>query len=425
MRTYSRVIVISTISLVPLETRASQAQCAVPPSLADGWKTAEPESSGFNPAALCAVFDEIARGEANIHGVIVERHGRLVAELYRHGKDQSIWSLFARDVEFGPTVLHDLRSVSKSMVSLLIGIARQQNKIGALTTPVLTFYPEYTDLDPAERTAITLENLLTMSSGFQWNESVASYGSFSNSETRLYWDWAPPHYVLSRPIVARPGSLFNYNGGGTAVLADVLRRTTEMPLRELARKDLFDPLGIQDWEWVGDLYGRPLAFAGLRMRPRDLAKIGRMLLDHGQWEGRQVVPADWVADSLRPHIPTGEGLQYGYQWWTGTVDWRGRALPWSAGFGNGGQRLIIVPELDLTVVVTAGAYNQPEIARTVSHLFKEIVAAVINGPTVALDAKPSHVWNVQRGRASWSEPSPQSPIGVRLAAALGFAARGR
>jgi CubicO group peptidase (beta-lactamase class C family) len=348
----------------------------VPASIDDGWKTAEPESSGFDPAALCAVFDHVVRGDANIHAIVVERHGRLVAELYRRGKDRSIWSLFSREVDFAPTTLHDLRSVSKSIVSLLVGIARGQSQLGALSTPVLSFYPEFTDLHSTEQAAITLEDLLTMSSGLEWNESTVSYGSLTNDETHLYWAWTPARYVLNHPIASPPGTRFNYNGGGTTVLADVLSRATRTPLKELARKELFDPLGVQDWEWVGDLYGRPLAFAGLRMRPRDLAKIGRMLLDHGQWQGQQLVPADWVADSLRPHIRTGDGLNYGYQWWVGSVDWRGKALAWSAGFGNGGQRLFLVPELDLAVVVTAGAYNQPEMGHTVSHLLQEIVAAV-------------------------------------------------
>jgi CubicO group peptidase (beta-lactamase class C family) len=101
------------------------------------------------------------------------------------------------------------------------------------------------------------------------------------------------------------------------------------------------------------------------MRPRDLAKIGRMVLAHGQWQGRQIVPSDWVTESLRPHIGTGDGLHYGYQWWTGTVDWEGKKLAWSAGFGNGGQRLFVVPDLDLTVVITAGAYNDSQIRHTV------------------------------------------------------------
>src|SRR6266403_6309056 len=157
-----------------------------------------------------------------------------------------------------------------------------------------------------------------MSSGLEWNESITSYGTLANDETRLFWDWQPYRYVLSRPRVAKPGTQFT----------------------------LFEPLAIHEWEWVADPWRRPLAFAGLRMRPRDLATIGRLVLARGEWQGRQVVPADWVAESLRPHIAAGDGLGYGYQWWTGTVDREGKKLAWSAGFGNGGQRLFVVPELD-------------------------------------------------------------------------------
>lgn len=353
----------------------AQERCATPAKIEDGWQTAEPQDSGFDSGAFCAVLKSVTGGDANIHSVVVERRGRLVAELYRRGKDRSIWSLFARETEFGPTVLHDLRSVSKSIVSLLFGIARQQHSIDIGASP-LTFYPSYADLHSPERDAITLEHLLTMSSGLEWNESVASYGTFANDETRLYWKWAPYRYVLSRPIVAKPGAQFNYNGGGTAVLADIVVHTTQTPLRDFARTALFDPLGIRDWEWVGDLYGQPLAFAGLRMRPRDLAKIGRMVLAQGQWQGQQIVPSDWVTEALRPHIDTGDGLHYGYQWWTGTVDWKGKGVAWSAGFGNGGQRLFVVPDLDLTVVITAGAYNDARIRETDAAVFRQIVAAL-------------------------------------------------
>jgi CubicO group peptidase (beta-lactamase class C family) len=355
--------------------RAVAASCVAPIVLDDGWKTGDPRASGFDAAALCAVLERVAGDASNIHSVVVERRGRLVAELYRRGKDKSIWSLFTREIDFAPTVLHDLRSVSKSVVGLLVGIARQQGKIDVAASP-LAYYPSYADLRSPERDAITVEHLLTMSSGLEWHESVTSYGSLANDETRLYWDWKPSRYVLSRPIVAKPGTQFNYNGGGTAVLADIVVRATETPLRDFARTTLFEPLGIHEWEWVADPWLRPLAFAGLRMRPRDLAKIGRMVLAHGEWQGRQVVPADWVAESLRPHIAAGDGLAYGYQWWTGTVDREGKKLAWSAGFGNGGQRLFIVPELDLTVVITAGAYNDPQIRRAVTEIFRQILAAV-------------------------------------------------
>jgi CubicO group peptidase (beta-lactamase class C family) len=354
--------------------RAADAACAAPAILDDGWQAVDIEASGFDAAALCAVLGRVAGGTSNIHGIVVERRGRLVTELYRRGKDRSIWSLFTRETDFAPTVLHDLRSVSKSVVGLLVGMARGQGKIDVAASP-LAYYPRYADLRSPERDAITLEHLLTMSSGLEWNESITSYGTLANDETRLYWDWKPYRYVLSRPIVAKPGTQFNYNGGGTAVLADIVVRVTGTPLRDFARTALFEPLGIREWEWVADPWRRPLAFAGLRMRPRDLAKIGRLMLARGEWQGRQVVPADWVAESLRPHIATGDGLGYGYQWWTGAVDWEGKSLAWSAAFGNGGQRLFVVPELDLTVVITAGAYNDPQIRRTVTEIFRQIVAA--------------------------------------------------
>ena len=312
-------------------------------------------------------------GPSNLHSVLVERHGRLVAELYRRGQDRSVYSLFAHDTDFGPVTLHDTRSVGKSVVSLLLGIAKQQGKVGDLATPAMAFYPEYADLATPERKAITLEHLLTMSSGFEWHEG----GSGPDDEHRLYWKWSPYRYVLSRPIVASPGRTFNYNSGGTAVLADILTRVTRMPLKDFARQALFEPLGIRDWEWVADLHGRPMAFTGLRLRPRDMAKIGRLVVDHGQWRGQQIVPAEWIRASLQPRISTGyPGLQYGYQWWAGTVAWQGKDIAWSAAFGNGGQRLFVVPELDLVAVITAGAYGDPTIAPRVNAFLQDLVSTV-------------------------------------------------
>lgn len=182
--------------------------------------------------------------------------------------------------------------------------------------------------------------------------------------------------MLSRPLDAPLGTRFNYSGGSTAVLADIIERTTKTSLRDYARSKIFEPLGIKDWEWVGDVWWRPIAFAGLRLRPRDLAKVGRMLLDKGQWQGRQIVPAEWVHQSLAPHIPAGDGLSYGYQFWTGSLERPEGKLDWAAAFGNGGQRLFVVPELDLSVVITAGRYNERAIGPIEMQIFRKIVAAV-------------------------------------------------
>jgi CubicO group peptidase (beta-lactamase class C family) len=372
----SKWLVALAVALLPLFVQAAQPSCAMPAVIGDAWEIADLAVAGFDPAELCAAIDGVRTGKANIHGLVVVRHGKLVAEMYRRGNDRSIWSPWTRDVEFGPTVLHDMRSISKSVTGLLFGVVSRHASIGPLTTPVLTFYPEYSDLRSEGRMAITLEHLLTMSSGLAWNESDTAYGSSSNNETRLVWDWSPSRFVLSRPVEAQAGSRFNYSGGGTLVLADILVRATGTSFKDLVREELFDPLGIRDWEWVGDLYGRTMAYSGLRLRPRDLAKIGQVLLDRGQWRGRQVVPAEWVAESLRPHVGVSNALQYGYQFWTGTVDVKGKLLAWSAAMGLGGQRLYVVPELDLAVVITAGDYEDRVVGRTVYPIFRSIVSAV-------------------------------------------------
>jgi CubicO group peptidase (beta-lactamase class C family) len=168
------------------------------------------------------------------------------------------------------------------------------------------------------------------------------------------------------------------------VLSDILTRTSGKSLTQLVKTELFDPLEITDWEWVSNLQGQELAFTGLRMRPRDLLKIGRMMLDGGRWRDRQVVPESWVAASLRPKIATGhksppnavDDLKYSYHWWGGIVNWHGKALRWTAGFGNGGQRLFIVPDLDLAIAIAAGDYGSSEIVHKLTALFEEIVSTV-------------------------------------------------
>jgi CubicO group peptidase (beta-lactamase class C family) len=371
----------------PAADPVASAACATPTADAD-WAVAAPDAAGFDTKALCAVFEEAAATDANLHGLLVERNGKLIAELYRTGHDAPItvrYSLgrwFADDVVFGPDVLHDVRSISKSVVSLVFGVVRSEGKLPELSAPVLDSYPELADLRTPERSAITFEHLLTMSSGLAWNEWNA--GPITSDETRLFWKSDLVRYVFDRPVEATPGSKFNYNGGSTATLADELSRATGKPLLDLVRADLFEPLGITRWEWALDLHGRPLAFAGLRLRPRDMLKLGRLALDGGRWRGKQIVPEAWVRESLRPHIGTGfaftpisaEDVGYGYQWWTGTVPWHGRALAWSGGVGNGGQRVFVVPDLDLVVATTAGDYGQMPINGLVGNLFRQIVATV-------------------------------------------------
>jgi CubicO group peptidase (beta-lactamase class C family) len=362
--------------------------CRAPQADAD-WPVSSAAASGIDTKAMCLALEQATLSPANIHAVLIERHARLVGELYRTGPDLPIsfmyglWHPFAPDTAFDARSMHDVRSVSKSIVGLLYGIALQQGKAPSLETPVLHLYPDLHGIDRSSHEAIQIRDLLTMSSGLDWHEW--GRGALDSDETALYWKSSLANHLFDRQQAHPPGSTFNYNGGGTSVLADVLATQSGQSLIALARIQLFEPLGIRQWTWVTDLHDRPLAFSGLRMRPRDMLKIGRLINNKGVWHGRQIVPASWIEESTRTQIDTridmlalgSEPVGYGYQWWTGQVHWKDRVLNWASAMGNGGQRIFVVPELDLSIVLTAGEYGTRPIHDVENKIISAIVDAVV------------------------------------------------
>jgi CubicO group peptidase (beta-lactamase class C family) len=351
----------------------------------DTWQIASPEVAGFDAQALNMVVENADPPRKWLHALLVERHGRLVAEHYLTGNDHPINRLYgiglpftARTI-FGREVLHDARSVSKSVISLLVGTFVGEGQNLNLDGSIASYFPELTLPLDDERRAITLRNLLTMSSGLDWHED-----SVPNDETRLFWKADLANFVLGRSLIAKPGRRFLYNSGGAALVAEILVKTGGKPLADLVRERLFDPMGIKEWEWARDIHGRPLAFTGLRLLPRDMLKLGRLMLDGGKWYGRQIVSRDWVEASLKNNIGTGHKippgadgeLTYGYFWWSGFVSLKGRSFQWAAAFGNGGQRIYVVPALDLSVVITAGSYGSEAVIPMAQELFRRILATV-------------------------------------------------
>jgi CubicO group peptidase (beta-lactamase class C family) len=342
------------------EVRA--ADCSMPPDRHDGWAVAAPADERMNPAVLCAIgpdFDDWKA--ANLHAVIVVRDSRLVYEHYFTGPDE-IFGLTVPPVTFGPDVAHDIRSISKSVTSLLVGIAFDRGWLKSVDAPVFSFFPEYADLRTPEKDKITLRDLLTMSAGFRWDESLP-YTNLANSERPMDDAPDPYRYILSQPMAHEPGTYYQYCGCSATLLGAILKKVSGKPFDVLAQEELFAPLGIAGPEWDvrrgrfpnGDL----MPHAAFRLRPRDLAKIGQLVLDKGMWQGRQIDSADWIEQSTSPQI-NGEGiLFYGYQWWLGRSLIERREVDWVAGVGLGGQRLYIVPSKRLVVVVNAGLYNKP------------------------------------------------------------------
>jgi CubicO group peptidase (beta-lactamase class C family) len=327
------------------------------------WQPVSLREAGFADDLAARLDKAIAdRRVWNLHSVVVVRNGRLVFERYFEGDDKARGDRPVGVVSFKPDTLHDLRSVSKSIVGLLYGIALGAGKVPAPEAPLMPSFPEYADLaaDPG-RSRWTLHHVLTMSMGTDWNESLP-YTNPANSETAM--DLAPDRYryILSRPIVTEPGTRWVYNGGATALLGRLIAKGTGKSLHEYAREVLFDPLGIGPTDWYADKGGELIAASGIRMTPRDLARIGELTLRRGAWEGRSVVPAEWIARSTSPLVPIEEERRYGYQWYNLDFSFATPTMPrsnqrlWNAA-GNGGQRLTVFPGLGLIVVTTAGNYN--------------------------------------------------------------------
>jgi CubicO group peptidase (beta-lactamase class C family) len=338
-----------------------------PTDLHDGWNVSSPEAQGLDARLLRGLATGFeAWPEANVHAILMARNGSLVYERYFTGEDWA-WATPLGRVTYDATMKHDIRSITKSVVSLVVGVGMARGWLRDLEAPVFSFFPEYADLCTAEKAALTVRHLLTMATGLAWDEEIP-YSNPENSERQMIEAADPLRYVLAQPLVRPPGHVYNYNGGATALLAAIVAKVSGDPIEVLTPRELFQPLGIADFDWVRYANGMANAASGLRLRPRDLAKIGQLVLGRGAWHSRQVVPAPWVAESLTPQI-NGTGLYfYGFQWWLGRSLVERREIMWAAGVGWGGQRLFVVPSLDLIVVVLAGLYDNPALQPIVGEV---------------------------------------------------------
>jgi CubicO group peptidase (beta-lactamase class C family) len=341
------------------------------------WPLATPEEAGFDLGLPRKLEAGVESGLLRyLHGVLVARRGSLVLERYSEGPDES-WGMPLGNVGFGPDTLHDLRSVTKSIVGLLYGIALERGLAPPVDAPLLAQFPEYPDLAADEdRSRRTIGHALTMTLGMEWDE-MRPYTDSANSEIAM--EQAPDRYrfVLDRPLLAEPGARWIYSGGAVALIGAIIARGAGKPLPEFAREALFEPLGISRFEWMAGNDGVASAASGLRLRPRDLLRLGVLVAAAGRFGGRQIVPRAWIEASFRSAVPTGDGLDYGRLWFLGSapVPALGGPRPWMGGFGNGGQRLWLMPDADIAVVVASGNYNSPDAWISPTRIWREIVLA--------------------------------------------------
>ncbi|MFW9793535.1 MAG: serine hydrolase domain-containing protein [Candidatus Thorarchaeota archaeon] len=334
----ARGVLTLVIMLVLLSTGfvgISEAQSDRPVQIwpTNDWATSTPEEQGIDSTALAGIYDAVRDAGASVRSMLIVRHGYLVAEEYFYPMLYDVNSS------------HIVYSVTKSVVSSLIGIAIDKGFIDNTSQLLLDFFPDRTISNmSAWKEEITLEDVLHMRSGFQWDEdNYDEYNDFFAMEDSD--DWA--QYVLDRPMAYEPGSTFYYNSGNSHLLATIINVTTGMTPLAFADQNLFGPLGITNRLWLTDPQGVNFGGSSLALRPRDMAKFGLLFLNNGTWDSEQIVSADWVNMSTHgPATPYG-GTSYGYQWWINDYQ------NWYSARGYNGQLIYVVPEHDVVVVFSS------------------------------------------------------------------------
>jgi CubicO group peptidase (beta-lactamase class C family) len=330
----------------------SRGALAVEPS---AWETAAPGDDGIAPQTLDAVFDAGAE-TAGLRSIVVVRHGLLVGERCYRGAS-------AAD-------LLPVNSVTKSVTSMLVGLALERGTLPGLETTVASLLPEAAAQVPESAVArLTLEQILTGRSGI-------AYDVFRGNELADAAD--PVRLALDMPRTPAPASGWTYNDPIVGLLSPILARAEGLDLAALAQRDLFEPLGIDAFTWRRDRQGRPLAYGGLGLRTRDLAKLAWTMAEGGVWRGRRVLSADAVVRATRARgpadwrVPPVEDIGYGELWFTGAIG--GRRVVW--GWGYGGQFALIAPELRLVVATAATSPPPAQLGRQTNAIMA-LVARVV------------------------------------------------
>jgi len=359
-----------------------------PPQLNDGWTTGSALNAGFDSTKIRALVSALKADEyLNVHSVLIEHKGKLVYEQYLTGNDQN-WGTPIGRVGYDGSQQHDLRSISKSVTAILLGIALATEVDTRLEQPLFDFLDKQTIADESSKRSITLRQVLTMSAGFDWNEMTVPYSSYKNDEIQLYRTQDPISYILNKPLRDRPDQRWYYNGGMTMLVAAAVERISGRPLLEYAEEKLFRPLGISEYTWHrSSAWPRehlPSAASGLRLRPRDLAKIGSLMINNGKWRGKQIVPQAWIElsqhryrDDLQPWDRDGT-YGYGLHWWQGSFPKGDRKIAATTGVGYGGQRLFTAAEIGLSVTIFAGNYGtgRPQSTWQSERIFERILDAL-------------------------------------------------
>lgn len=320
-------LLMAALLVFSLGTAPASAQEDPVPWPTEAWATSTPEEQGMDSGLLADGLGYLLEQDTfDVHSLTVIRNGNIVADAYFY--------------PFTGGSLHDLASVTKSFTSTLAGIAIEAGLVDSVEQPALSLLPdrEVANLD-ADKKAMTIADLLTMSPGFECTHNPNDFTTMQMMETP---DWV--QFVLDQPMTSAPGTHWVYCSPGAHLLSALITESSGMGTQEFAQDRLFAPLGISNVIWLPDPQGVNRGWGDLIMGPRDMAKLGYLYLNDGEWDGQRLLPSGWVEAATSPAAAG----NYGYLWWLDSL---------RSGFyadGRGGQRIYVFPDQDLLVVTTGG-----------------------------------------------------------------------
>ena len=325
------------------------------------WPVSSPEEQGLSSIELNNMFDYIAQNKTRVHSIQIIRHGHLILDAYFYPYD-------------GQTK-HDIASVTKSITSTLVGIAIDRNYIPSIKSHVLDYFPEY-DIEDTLKSKITLEDLITMRSGFDCGTILSDPKINADNrlaEIRKCDDWIK--CILTMPMRSQPGERFAYCNANCHLMLGILRKATGMSASDFAQKELFGPLGINDYYWPADAKGINYGWGDLQLYPYDMLKIGELMLHQGKISNVSVISQNWLQNATKIHVTfTGGNDKYGYYWWIPGDNYPGVF----EAVGRGGQRITVWPANDMVIVFTGGGFETSSLIGFIINAIKSDTSITAN-----------------------------------------------
>ena len=387
------LILIVSLLLVSCQSEPLVQYTYQPPeNINDGLDVGSLEEVNIDSELIVKAVNDINRGKyKEVHSILIFKDDKLVLEEYFKGHKYQ-WdgpNYQGELVTWDMDMLHCVHSVTKSVTSACIGIAIDKGFIESVHQSIFDYLPEHQHLNTDGKDKITIEHLLTMTSGLEWMEWNAPYSSRDNPIIEIWFQEAeqnkhPFTFVLEGSLKDEPGTSFRYYGGNQIVLGGVIENATKMNIDEFSGKYLFSPLGIDTFDWALQFESGVIeAAGGLKMTPRDMVKIGVTYLNNGVWNGEQIISQQWVeksANSYRDNkginIPGEDSGKtgYSYSWWTKQYSGSGKEINMFWALGWGGQKIVVLPEVNTVVVFTGGTYTSE--VKTFAILEKYIIPAL-------------------------------------------------